>query len=1065
MDKEMLLNNLNFENEISIEIEWDKNLIDPSLLQSNITKPSVFDILRSNAHKQNEKSKKATPPKKKSESKSNIREMTEEEIMNKKKTDRDFKKLSQKAKDQENMLGVKRLAKEIKDKKQEKESLDQSTKPRSISLNQKVNTQKNDVNDRIVNLSTLTNVQDSKNIFSKDLIGSKHLRTESANKHRNILKESYNPTDSYDQRLMCFNAKYKIFAKDFSLSSNLDFFDNHKENLLELYEFIIKNKGYFNVLIDEKLQDYINSSCLNNFKSKDELKQVIDKYLFHYILYEKEEEKIKRKGKASTSQVDFKSRIMNQDPSYIKEIPVIEYNSQESISSQINKALDYDIVILRNFLPVIELGKTDGYENIFSKEYLTKKSTTIPKDFKIETREQKSNFAGFKITSHTASQMSINEYIDYINKTEQEYNLDKDYNPETIKYAVNIDVPYFGELQSELYKKIPDEMRFCSNQDILKYSKKTIAGITTPQLYLKVKNVWTGGHEENLRLRFVNINHGPSDSLWYGIPHADCKKFYDTVLDNFKFNVYSSEGIWFAPIEFFIKKKINCYYSYQKSGDIILVGPGCLHWVKGQGHSVHSSWNFFNKEYSMIKIAIERYKKNIELKFRNLVPLYSLLYSFIKNEYSTLDYNILDLCNEELSQMIISCNKQKDDFEKDYLKQQKYNHIGIYREDPNSISVECFYCATELFNHYAKCINCSTKKSEKLMCLNCFKDHLNKKPSCNMQNNLFIYYKNTKEEMDELLSKCKAKLYNMPEMNNLNKSSIESIPEEIQIIEEVKTITKAINPKITYNEKIKLLDNSYNKSLLKQESSSLTKFIVYYQTTSTNQNLEKLVKSCYDTILNKELNEEHKSSIDDNELLFYSFSPKKNILQDTNMNININDDFDMIMMSPKYDYNFEQADDVEMTPLNNNFDNDVIMSSFEYHQSDPNQNTPNQDNNINQLFKTSLIKQPNVVNSVEIEPPMINRENDENQRIKAELKKAKNFLSDLINPFRVDQYRMMNNDDMISINKGYSIISKYIKSSKNIEEANIIDFLRKITNNSNLVLELKEKAEKLIREA
>jgi hypothetical protein len=39
------------------------------------------------------------------------------------------------------------------------------------------------------------------------------------------------------------------------------------------------------------------------------------------------------------------------------------------------------------------------------------------------------------------------------------------------------------------------------------------------QMYMKVKGVWTGGHQENICLRAININHGPADSLWYAVEY------------------------------------------------------------------------------------------------------------------------------------------------------------------------------------------------------------------------------------------------------------------------------------------------------------------------------------------------------------------------------------------------------------------------------------------------------------------------------------------------------------------------------------------------------------------
>ena len=33
-------------------------------------------------------------------------------------------------------------------------------------------------------------------------------------------------------------------------------------------------------------------------------------------------------------------------------------------------------------------------------------------------------------------------------------------------------------------------------------------------MYLKIKGVYTGAHQENLSVGAININHGPGDCLW-----------------------------------------------------------------------------------------------------------------------------------------------------------------------------------------------------------------------------------------------------------------------------------------------------------------------------------------------------------------------------------------------------------------------------------------------------------------------------------------------------------------------------------------------------------------------
>lgn len=45
--------------------------------------------------------------------------------------------------------------------------------------------------------------------------------------------------------------------------------------------------------------------------------------------------------------------------------------------------------------------------------------------------------------------------------------------------------------------------------DVLSLMDKHVEGCSLPQFYLKVKGVWTGGHQENINMCSININHGP----------------------------------------------------------------------------------------------------------------------------------------------------------------------------------------------------------------------------------------------------------------------------------------------------------------------------------------------------------------------------------------------------------------------------------------------------------------------------------------------------------------------------------------------------------------------------
>ena len=77
-----------------------------------------------------------------------------------------------------------------------------------------------------------------------------------------------------------------------------------------------------------------------------------------------------------------------------------------------------------------------------------------------------------------------------------------------VEFCVNIDIGSWKP-QIEQLSKVPDPFMPLGSQDMLNFSQVDVLGLTTPQTYLKVKGNWTGGHQENLRVRAANINHGP----------------------------------------------------------------------------------------------------------------------------------------------------------------------------------------------------------------------------------------------------------------------------------------------------------------------------------------------------------------------------------------------------------------------------------------------------------------------------------------------------------------------------------------------------------------------------
>ena len=96
--------------------------------------------------------------------------------------------------------------------------------------------------------------------------------------------------------------------------------------------------------------------------------------------------------------------------------------------------------------------------------------------------------------------------------------------------------------------------------DILKFSRVNVLGVNTPQIYLKVRGNWTGGHQENLSLRAININFGPSSTIWHAIAQPkDIEEFRRLVLEKYKLDIKKHEGLWFCDIDFCLANKIPVF--------------------------------------------------------------------------------------------------------------------------------------------------------------------------------------------------------------------------------------------------------------------------------------------------------------------------------------------------------------------------------------------------------------------------------------------------------------------------------------------------------------------------
>lgn len=90
----------------------------------------------------------------------------------------------------------------------------------------------------------------------------------------------------------------------------------------------------------------------------------------------------------------------------------------------------------------------------------------------------------------------------------------------TVKFGTNVDLSDEKKWKVQLQEltKLPSFARVVSAGNMLSHVGHVILGMNTVQLYMKVPGCRTPGHQENNNFCSVNINIGPGDCEWFGVP-------------------------------------------------------------------------------------------------------------------------------------------------------------------------------------------------------------------------------------------------------------------------------------------------------------------------------------------------------------------------------------------------------------------------------------------------------------------------------------------------------------------------------------------------------------------
>nr|XP_026496615.1 lysine-specific demethylase 6A isoform X3 [Vanessa tameamea] len=199
-----------------------------------------------------------------------------------------------------------------------------------------------------------------------------------------------------------------------------------------------------------------------------------------------------------------------------------------------------------------------------------------------------------------------------------------------LRFGTNVDLsderkwrPQLTELQ-----KLPAFARVASAANMLSHVGHVILGMNTVQLYMKVPGSRTPGHQENNNFCSININIGPGDCEWFGVPDAywgGVRELCD------RHGLSYLHGSWWPDPDELRAHGVPVYRFTQRPGDLVWVNAGCVHWVQATGWCNNIAWNVGPLTARQYSLALERYEWNKVQNFKSIVPMVHLTWNLARN--------------------------------------------------------------------------------------------------------------------------------------------------------------------------------------------------------------------------------------------------------------------------------------------------------------------------------------------------------------------------------------------------------------------------------------------------
>lgn len=283
---------------------------------------------------------------------------------------------------------------------------------------------------------------------------------------------------------------------------------------------------------------------------------------------------------------------------------------------------------------------------------------------------------------------STTAQVDFVN--DESTSLKKNPHFKTVAFGTNVDLSDTKKWKEQLSEldKLPMFSRVVSASNMLSHVGHPILGMNTVQLYMKVPGCRTPGHQENNNFCSVNINIGPGDCEWFGVPEEYWGPMAKLCADN---DTNFVHGSWWPNLDDLHACNIPVYRFIQKPGDLVWVNTGTVHWVQATGWCNNIAWNVGPITTKQFKSAIERYEWNKVERYRSIVPMIHLTWNLVRN---------IEIHDDELFHVIKNFMATSLSYCERIIKMLEDSNIEIkwHGKAAHEAAHYCASCEIEVFN-------------------------------------------------------------------------------------------------------------------------------------------------------------------------------------------------------------------------------------------------------------------------------------------------------------------------------------------------------------------------------